>query len=88
MSREKSLLVISKILRIVVNTFTADERYSVLTRDDLTQPIHMHISQKQKTYSGIFLLKSILNFEHLRQKKMTLIAYVFPKLQTPESVVR
>ena len=69
MSREKSLLVISKILTVVLNTFTADERYSVLTRDNLTQPIHMHISQKQKTYSEIFLLKSVLNFEHLRKKK-------------------
>ena len=69
MSREKSVLVISKILTMVLNTFTADERYSILTRDNLTQPIHMHIYQKQKTYSEILLLKSILNFEHLQKKR-------------------
>ena len=57
---------------MVLHTFTADEKYSVLTRDNLTQPIHMYISQKQKTYSGFFFvafLQSILNFEHLRKKK-------------------
>ena len=57
--------------------------------NNLTQPIHMQLPQKQKTFSQFFLkfLKSILNFEHF-QKKMTLIADVFPKLRTPEDVVR
>ena len=69
MSREKSLLVISKILRTVFNTFTSDENYSLLNRDNLTQPIHMQLSQKQKTFPGIFFtfLKSILNFEHFEK---------------------
>ena len=57
--------------------------------NNLTQPIHMQLPQKQKTFSQFFFkfLKSILNFEHF-QKKMTLIADVFPKLRTPEDVVR
>ena len=49
----------------------------------------MHLSQKQKIFSKFFsaFFKSALNFEHF-QKKMTLIAYVFPKLPTTKSVLR
>ena len=45
--------------------------------------IEMHLSQKQKIFSEFFsaFFKSALNFEHF-QKKMTFIAYVFPKLTT------
>ena len=37
--------------------------------DNLTQPIRMKLSQKQKTFPGIFFafLKSILNFEHFEK---------------------
>ena len=49
----------------------------------------MHLSQKQKGFCKLFnvFFKFISNFEHF-QKKMTLIAYVFPKLRTPKNVVR
>ena len=40
---EKSILVISEILRPFVNTFTPDEKYSVGTRDNLPQPIQMEL---------------------------------------------
>ena len=45
---------------------------------------------KNKTFfSGVFsvFFESALNFEHF-QKKMTLIAYVFPKLPTTKDVLR
>ena len=44
--------------------------------------------QKEKTFSEFLcaFLKSTSNFDHF-QKHMTLIAYVFPKLRTPENVV-
>ena len=47
--------------------------------------IQMYLSQKQKIFSKFFsaFFKSALNFEHF-QKKMTLIAYVFPKLKNHE----
>ena len=79
---KKSLLVISKILRPFVNPCTADDKYSLLNRDKLTQPIQMQIFQKQKTFCEFFsaILKFKLNFEHF-QKNMTLIANVFPKLR-------
>ena len=49
-----SLLVICKILGLFVNTLTADDKYSLLNRDSLTQSIETLLSQKQKTFSGIF----------------------------------
>ena len=51
--------------------------------------IQKHLSQKQKIFSEFFsaFFKSALNFEHF-QKKMTLIAYVFPKLTTTKNVLR
>ena len=51
--------------------------------------IQMHLSQKQKIFSQYFsaFFESALNLEHL-QKKMTLIAYVFPKLPTTKNVLR
>ena len=51
--------------------------------------IQMHFSQKQKIFSEFFsaFFESALNFEHF-QKKMTLIAYVFPKLPTTKNVLR
>ena len=51
--------------------------------------IQMHLSQKEKIFSISFaaFFESALNFEHF-QKKMTLIAYVFPKLTTTKNVLR
>ena len=49
----------------------------------------IHLSQKQNVFSQFFsaFFESALNFEHF-QKKMTLIAYVFPKLPTTKHVLR
>ena len=49
---------------------TADDKYSLLNRDNLRQPIWTPLSQKQKTFSQFFLAfsKSTLNFEHVRKK--------------------
>ena len=51
--------------------------------------IQMHLSQKTKIFSELFsaFFESALNFEHF-QKKMTVIAYVFPKLPTTKNVLR
>ena len=83
------MLVLYKILRLVVNTLTDDDKYCLLYRDNLTQPIEILLSQKQQTFSQFFspFLKSILNFKHF-QEKMTLIANVFPKLSSPKKVIR
>ena len=83
------MLVLCKILRLFVNTLTDDDKYSLLYRDNLTQPIQILLSQKQKTFAQFFsgFSKSTLNFEHF-QKKMTLIADVFCKLPSPKKVIR
>ena len=62
--------MIHKILRLFVNTLTVDDNHYPLNRDNLTEPIQMELSKKEKTFSGIIFafLKSILNFEHLPKK--------------------
>ena len=81
--------MIHKVLRLFVNTLTVDEKHYLLNRDNLTQPIQMPLSKKQKKISGSFFafLKSIINFQHF-PKKMTLIAYVFPETAVPKNMVR
>ena len=90
LSLKKSSLVICKILRPFVNTFTVHDKYSVLNKQYLLHPIHMRLTQKQKTFSEFFsaFLKSRSNFEHIQKKKMTLIANVFPKLRVSKNPVR
>ena len=53
------------------------------------QTIQMHLSGKQKSFSefSCTFFESALSLEHF-QKKMTLIAYLFPKLPTTENVLR
>ena len=48
----------------------------------------MLLSQKQNIFPRFFFsfFESALNFEHF-QKKLTLIAYVFPKLPTTKDVL-
>ena len=72
-----------------VNTLTADDKYSVLNRGNLTRRIRTQLCQKQKAFPQLFLAfpKSSLNFEQF-QKKMTLIADLFSRLSTPKNVVR
>ena len=51
--------------------------------------IEMHLCKKLKIFSEFFsaFFESALNFEHFQKKRM-FIAYVFPKLPTPKSVLR
>ena len=53
-----------------VNTLTADDKYSPLNRDNLTDPIRLQLSQKQQAFPQFFLTfsKSTLNFEHFQKK--------------------
>ena len=69
-SWKKSLLVICKILGLFVNTLPANGKYFLLKRDNLTQPIQMELSNKQKTFSNYFgkFFKSRSNFEQFGKK--------------------
>ena len=86
---QKSLLDTWKFFRPFLNTLTADDWYSFISKNKWMQTIQMHLSQKPKIFSELFcaFFEFVLNFEHF-QKKMTLIAYVFPKLPTTKGVLR
>ena len=49
---------------------TADDKYSLLNRDNLTQTIPTRLSQRKKAISKFFLAfsKFTLNFEHFQKK--------------------
>ena len=89
LSWKKSLFVISQILSLLVNTLPAIEKYPALTRDNLTIPIQMQLSQKQKTFSHCFrvFLKSSLNFEHFQTKGDSHSFYI-TEITDSENVLR
>ena len=53
-----------------VNTLTADDKYSLLNRENLTQQNRTQLSQKQKAFSQFFLAfsKYTLNFEDFEKR--------------------
>ena len=70
LSPRKFVVLTWKILELLVNTLAADEKYPVLSRDNLRISIHMQLSQKQIIFSDLFaqFLKSGLNFEYFEKK--------------------
>ena len=53
------------------------------------QRILRRLSQKEKTFSQFFLyFRNLVEIFNIFEKKMTLIADVFPKLRTPKNMVR
>ena len=70
MSRKKSVLVRDKALKLFVNTLSADDKYSLLNRDNLTKPIRTQLSQKQKPFYQLLLAfsKCALNLEHFQKR--------------------
>ena len=86
---QKSFLDTWKFFRNSLHTLTANDKYSLNSKDKWMETIQIHLSQKQNIFSEFFsaFFESALNFEHF-QKKMTLIAYVFPKLPTKKYLLR
>ena len=80
--------MIGRILRLLVNTLTVNDKHYLHNRDNLTQQIQMQLSEKEKTFSELFfpVLKSILNFKHF-PKKMILVADVFLEILAPKNMV-
>ena len=89
LSLKKSLLLTCKILGLLVNTLAADEKYPVLNRDNLTIPIQMQLSQKQKTFSQLFaaFLKFRLNFKYF-EKKYYPHRFFISEITDSKSVIR
>ena len=67
------MIVLCKIFRLFVKKLTPDEKYSLVNRDKVKQPIQILLSEKQKSFSQFFssFLKSTLNFEPCRKKDET-----------------
>ena len=55
-----------------VNILTADDKCSLLNRDNLRQPIQMQLSRKQKNFSEFLsaFLKARLVFEYFQEKDL------------------
>ena len=89
LSWKKSLLLTCKILGLLLNTLAADEKYPVLNRDNLTIPIQMQLSQKQKTFSQLFaaFLKFRLNFKYF-EKKYYPHRFFISEITDSKSVIR
>ena len=65
-----SPLVLGEILRVFVNTLTADGKYPVQECQNLQLPIEMQLSEKRKSFSKFFVpfLESTSNFNHFEKK--------------------
>ena len=59
-----------EVLEVFVNTLTADGKYSIGNMQNLTEQLPTAISQKQKTFTGIFItyLKSRKNSDDFDKK--------------------
>ena len=69
MSWKKSPSVWYEILRTFVNALTADDKYSGSNMKNLQQQFQTPLSEKQKTFYGLFiaLLKCAWNLEHFQK---------------------
>ena len=69
LSVKTSLLVRSEILRLFVNTFTTDDKYSRDERQNLPELIQMQLPRKSKTFKQIFtmFLKSKSHLKHFEK---------------------
>ena len=64
-----SVLVISEIVVVFVNTVTADGKYSLHNRKNLLEPLQLRLSKKQKYFfSFAAYLKATSNFEDFEKK--------------------
>ena len=65
-----SELVWSEILRLFVNTLTADQNYSRCNVHNFAQQVQTPLSQKQKTFWGVFIafLKCVWKLEDFEKK--------------------
>ena len=70
LSWKLSVSLTCQILGLLFNTLRPDKMYPVLNRDNLTIPIQMQLSQKQKSFAQILdqFLVFILNFKYFETK--------------------
>ena len=76
-----------KILGLLVNTLTTDDKYTLLNTDTLTQPIQMQLSKKQKTKFVQHFRDLDKNLKTLKSK-MTIKTDIVLELRTSKDVLR
>ena len=66
-----SVLVISEMFRVLVNTLTSDDKYSSRNMQIFWQQLETLLSQEEKTFRGFFIAlpKCAWNLEHSEEKK-------------------
>ena len=66
---KKTALLWLKILRLFLNTLTADAKYSCRNMQNFLQQLQTILSEERKTYSGFFIeiLKCAWNLEHFEK---------------------
>ena len=82
LSWKKSFLVIFKILGLFVNTFSADDKYPLLNRDNLSHHLEIQLSYKQKTSISRFFFFLLL----LHLRNVDSILSIFKKKVDPHSL--
>ena len=77
MELQKSLLERWKFFSRFFNTLTADDKYSLISRDNWMQTIQMRLSQKQKIFSEFFsaFFESALKFEISKERCCSQLMY-------------
>ena len=70
LSWKKTALLWLKILRLFVNTLTADDKYSFSNMENFLQQVQTLLSEKRKTFSGFFIeiVKCAKNLQHFEKK--------------------
>ena len=76
-----SRLVICEILGLSVNTLTAVNKSSLHNSRNLQQPIQIKYPTNENIFHIFFHLWNLHQVLNIFYKKMTLVAYVFPKLR-------
>ena len=58
------------VLRFFIHTLSADDKYSLISKDNSMQTIQRHLYQKQQALSEFFsaFFNSALNFKHFQKK--------------------
>ena len=84
-----SLCVICQILGALVNTLTGDDKYPLRNWENLQLKVQVELYKKRKTFCHFFVsfLAFTSNFKDF-ERKMIVIANVFPTLQTVKEFVR
>ena len=76
-----SVLVICEILGQVINTFTADNKYSLRNSEKLQESIQIQLSQKQKIYTTfLHLFWNLLHNLNILKKRDELQSFCIPEI--------